>query len=168
MRRPTHRPIGRSAALALLALVPAVASPLPAAAQSAGCAQLVRQAETWVATPEQYMPAPRPGDTSKNEPTTVYAEVDHFDVAMQTDADGAPVAQEEVPVYRAMSLGGVLIRLMHTGGVDPTTVGEAIGAIGDAWATWANGDATKPVPFDAAQQILADAEQRCQAPPNAA
>src|SRR5438874_4716794 len=87
-------------------------APEPAAAEPAGCVMLVQQAESWIATPDRYMEAPRKGDGRLNEPTTVYAEVDHFElVASQSTTDGAPLEETMVPVYRSMTLPGLLLQM---------------------------------------------------------
>lgn len=150
-------------ALALIgATLPAL--PAPVAAEPAGCRMLVQQAESWIDSPEKYMESPRKGDYRLNEPLTVYAEVDHYEmVSEDATPDGAALGQTMVPVYRSMSLGGVLLKMRNTPlSADlRSNVVPAWAAISAAWDAWANGDASKPVPYDAAKRILVDAEERC-------
>ena len=144
------------------AALPAVT--VPAAADPGGCVTLVQQAEGWIDSPDKYMESPRRGDFRQNEPLTVYAEVDHFEMrADQATADGEPLTETMVPVYRAFSLPGLLLQ-MRNEPLPPEMrqqVTPAWTAIASAWDAWANGDPTKPVPYDAAKQILVDAEGRC-------
>jgi hypothetical protein len=124
----------------------------------------VQQAEGWIASPDQYMEAPRRGDFRLNEPLTVYAEVDHYEmVTDEATTDGSSLEQTMVPVYRSMSLGGLLLK-MRNAPLPPDLRNEVVpawSAISGAWDAWAGGDSSKPVPYEAAKQILVDAEGRC-------
>jgi hypothetical protein len=150
--------------------VVALASAMPFAwptgvgAEPGPCLTLVQEAQSWVSSPDQYMEAPRPGDPSRSEPPIVYAEIDHYELAEnETSADGIVLEQKMVPVYRAISLGGVLQRIVtaHMPTGQRAAVVSAVDAIAGAWDAWAKGDPTKPVPYEVARSILVDAEGRC-------
>jgi hypothetical protein len=154
------------AAAALLATLVSLAAPEAAGAQAATCRAYVLQAQDWISSPDRYMEAPRLGDPAHEEPALVYAEIDGYEPAdPQTTVDGLVLRQTIVPVYRSLSLGGILQRIAAARvprSQRPAAL-AAVDAIVGSWDAWANGDATQPVPYEIARAILVDAEGRCTA-----
>jgi hypothetical protein len=147
-----------------LACAAPFAWPIGVGAEPGQCLSLVHEAQGWLASPERYMEAPRPGDPGREEPPLVYAEIDHYELAEnESSAEGIVLEQKMVPVYRAFSLGGVVQRVATTTRPDGkrADVFPAVDAIVGAWDAWAQGDPSKPVPYDVARSILIDAEGRC-------